>query len=147
MALENLLRLSAFTGDDAWRAEADRLLAALGGTLTRQPLAATRLLAGLEFRLDVPKEVVLVRGRDPSESAPFRKQLARLYVPNKVVVVVADGEPLSRLVPLVPLVEGKQAREGRTTAYVCEHGVCALPTSDPDVMAGLLARTAPLDPG
>ena len=147
MALENLLRLSAFTGDDAWRAEADRLLAALGGTLTRQPLAATRLLAGLEFRLDVPKEIVLVRGRDPSESAPFMKQLARLYVPNKVVVVVADGEPLSRLVPLVPLVEGKQAREGRTTAYVCEHGVCALPTSDPDVMAGLLARTAPLDPG
>ena len=147
IALENLLRLSALTADDAWRADADRLLAALAGTLTRQPLAATRLLAGLEFRLDVPKEIVLVRGREPNATAPFLERIARAYVPNKVVVVVPDGDALARLASLVPLVEGKQARDGRTTAYVCEHGVCALPTSDPDVMAGLLARTAPLDVG
>jgi uncharacterized protein YyaL (SSP411 family) len=147
VALENLLRLSAFTGDDAYRVRADRLLAAVGGTLARQPLAATRLLAGLELRLDVPKEIVLVTGRDAPGAAPFVDRLASLYAPNKVVVIVADGEPLSRLAGLVPLVEGKQARDGRTTAYVCEHGVCALPTSDPEVMAGLVARTKPLDAG
>ena len=31
---------------------------------------------------------------------------------------------------LVPLIRGKVARKGRATAYVCERGVCLLPTTE-----------------
>ena len=36
---------------------------------------------------------------------------------------------------LIPLVSGKKARQGRTTAYVCENRVCKFPTSDPAVFS------------
>jgi len=58
---------------------------------------------------------------------------------------VPGGAATRRLAALVPLAADKGARDGHATAYVCERGVCALPTTDPEVMAGLLARTAPLD--
>ena len=44
----------------------------------------------------------------------------------------------------MPLLEGKVAQGGRPTAYVCERGVCDLPTRDPDVFARQLARVRPL---
>ena len=39
------------------------------------------------------------------------------------------------LIEMVPYAEGKVAREGRATAYVCERFVCQLPTTDPEVFA------------
>jgi len=40
---------------------------------------------------------------------------------------------------LVPLLEGKVARGGKATAYVCERQVCERPTSDPERLAAQLA--------
>jgi uncharacterized protein YyaL (SSP411 family) len=62
------------------------------------------------------------------------------YVPNHVLTVVTEGEALERQRRLVPLVRGKRALGGTSTAYVCERGVCARPTSDPAVLADQLAR-------
>ena len=53
------------------------------------------------------------------------------FVPNRVLTVVTEGEDLEALVSLVPLISGKVARRGQTTAYVCANRVCAFPTSDP----------------
>ena len=64
-----------------------------------------------------------------------------------MLVVVRAGTAQRALLPLVPLVEAKTVRDGLPTAYVCEHGTCKLPTTDPDVLARLLAETAPLPPG
>jgi hypothetical protein len=144
VALENLLRLAAFTTDDAYRTRADLLLRALGQTLTRRPTSAARLLAGLEFRHDVPKEIVIVTPPVPGEAEPLLERLRVAYLPNRVIVIVQEGAAQQRLAPLLPLVAGKVARGGRPTAYVCEHGVCALPTTDPDTLAELLAKTTPL---
>jgi hypothetical protein len=144
VALDDLLRLAAFTGDDAYRARADRLLRALGETLTRRPLAAAHLLGGLERRLDTAKEVVIVTPGDPAEAAPLLQRLAEIYLPNRALVVVPAGAAQRALSPLVPLVDAKTVLGGSPTAYVCEHGTCKLPTTDPDTFARLLAETAPL---
>jgi uncharacterized protein YyaL (SSP411 family) len=61
-----------------------------------------------------------------------------------VLAVVSEGESQRELAPLVPLVAGRVARDGRPTAYVCERRVCAFPTADPEVFAGQLATAAPL---
>jgi uncharacterized protein YyaL (SSP411 family) len=55
-------------------------------------------------------------------------------VPNKVPVVVAETEVASLAVH-VPMVRGKVTRKGETTAYVCQQGLCQLPTIDPGVFA------------
>lgn len=45
-----------------------------------------------------------------------------------------------------PLLEGKVARDGLTTAYVCHDGLCEAPTTDPAVFRVQLARR-PDEPG
>jgi uncharacterized protein YyaL (SSP411 family) len=62
------------------------------------------------------------------------------YVPNRIVVVVTEGPDLDRQSEFVPLLAGKVAREGRTTAYVCENRVCEFPTVDPAVFAAQLRK-------
>ena len=61
-----------------------------------------------------------------------------------MLAVVGAGEPLKELAALVPLVEGKTARGGKPTAYVCERQVCELPTTDPSRFAAQLAEVKPL---
>jgi len=42
------------------------------------------------------------------------------------------------------LLDGKTARDGRATAYVCENRICDLPTTDPAVFATQIATVHPL---
>jgi uncharacterized protein YyaL (SSP411 family) len=51
-----------------------------------------------------------------------------------VPVVVAETE-IASLAKHVPMVKGKVTRKGKATAYVCQQGVCQLPTIDPGVFA------------
>ncbi len=69
------------------------------------------------------------------DAAPFLEVLRRTYLPNKVLAVVSQGKDLEAQAALIPLVKGKVAREGLATAYVCEQGICLLPTTDVGVFA------------
>ena len=66
------------------------------------------------------------------------------FVPNRVLVVVAEGAPQRSLAKTVPLVEEKVAQDGRATAYVCERRVCQRPTTEPEGFARELERVTPL---
>ena len=65
-------------------------------------------------------------------------------MPNSVLSVVTEGSDLERQRAVIPLVADKAALRGSATAYVCEQKVCALPTSDPVVLARQLATVTPL---
>ena len=132
--VRNLLRLNALTGDDRYRERADRALRSFGAILEQRPGAASELLLALHWRHGSAKEVVLVTPTERSEAAAFLAVLRSQWTPNAVLVVVAEPQ-LAELAVRVPLVEGKLTRDGRATAYVCEGGVCDLPTTDPEVFA------------
>ena len=68
----------------------------------------------------------------------------RIFVPNRVFVLATEGDDLAAQSRLVPLLEGKRARSGNATAYVCRGRTCDLPTSDPKIFAAQLARVEPL---
>jgi hypothetical protein len=141
VAIEGLLRLAELTGDDRWRARADRALQALGPQVERAPA----LLAALDFRLDRPKEIVIVRsaGGDGGAAALLATVRA-VYLPNHILTVATEGAELAHQRELIPLVGGKEAIDKAATAYVCEQHVCARPTSDPAVLAAQLAKVRPL---
>jgi hypothetical protein len=40
----------------------------------------------------------------------------------------------------IPLLEGREHRNGHAAAYVCEHYVCQAPTGDPEVLRKLLTQ-------
>ncbi len=140
----NLLRLHEFTTEDGYRQRAARALQAFADFLRRAPTAFSELLLAVDYHLDTPKEIVIVTPRDRGEAGPFLERLGDAFLPNRIVAVVAEAD-LPAHAALVPLVQGKVARAGKTTAYVCEKRVCELPTSDPAVFAKQIARVRPLD--
>jgi hypothetical protein len=140
--LLNLLRLHEFTTDDRYRQRAERALRAYGDQLESAPASLSEMLVALDFHLDTPKEIVIVTAGGREEAEPLLARLRRLFVPNKIVVVVRDGDEAQ--VALIPLVEGKTARDGKPTAYVCERGICKLPTTDLDIFAQQIGVVEPL---
>jgi len=129
VALMNLLRLHELTTDDRYRATADKLLAAFHNTLTRSPRALNEMLLAVDFKLGRPKEVVLVHSGKDSDLAPFLAVLRSEFLPRQVLVHVSEAEART-LAEVLPILKGKRAGRHGITAYVCEAGICALPTSD-----------------
>jgi len=139
---QNLLRLAELTGDDAYRTRALGIFAAMAERVSRSPGAFGALLLALDFHWDATKEVVIVAPPGRDGLAAMLAPLRRTFAPNRIVAVVTQGADLDALAQLVPLVEGKRAIAGKTTAYVCENRVCAYPTSDPATFARQLVGDA-----
>jgi uncharacterized protein YyaL (SSP411 family) len=143
VAALNLLRLAAFTTDDRYRAAADLLLTGFAPLLQESPGAVSELMLALDWRHDRPREVVVVTAGSAAAAAELLAPVRRTFLPNRILAVVPDAGREAGLEDLIPLIQGKVAAEGRATAYVCEHGVCQLPTSDAQVLAEQLAAPAP----
>ncbi len=139
VALMNLLRLHELTTDDRYRATADRLIAAFHNTLTRSPRALNEMLLAVDFKLGRPKEVVLVHGGQASDLGPFLAVLRSEFLPRQVLVHVSE-EQAKALAGALPILKGKRAGRRGITAYVCEAGICGLPTSDPETFRGQLTE-------
>jgi len=140
VALMNLVRLRELTTDDRYRVAVDELLQGFGAVLGRRPAALPQMLLALEFDIGAPKEIVLVTAGPRENSEPFLDVLRGTFVPNKVVAVVSDAKDGSAQTRFVPIAKGKVARGGLTTAYVCERGICKLPTSDVGVFSEQLMQ-------
>ena len=78
------------------------------------------------------------------DAEPLLAQLRVTFLPNRILTVVVEGKDLTAQMKLIPLLEGKFARDGQATAYVCENRVCDLPTTDPDIFARQIATVRPL---
>jgi len=144
VAALNLLRLQELTTDDRYRQRAERTLRAFGDRLAQAPAALSEMLLAVDFQVDTPKEVVIVAPASREEAAPLLAKLRSTFLPNRVLVVAVEGADLAAQSKVVPLLEGKVARKGEATAYVCQRRVCKLPTSDPEVFARLLRSSEPL---
>jgi uncharacterized protein YyaL (SSP411 family) len=138
----NLLRLAEFTSDDRYRKRAEGTLRAFAGTLATSPTALSVLLLAVDFHLSAPKEIVIVTNGRRSEAEPLLAKLRTTYLPNRIVVVAAEGTDLAAQAMLVPLLQGKVAQGGRPTAYVCERGACELPTRSPEAFARQLTKSS-----
>ena len=140
----NLLRLAEFRSDDGARKLGERLIGAFSRQL-QDGDAMPAMLSALDFALDKPLEVVVVTPT-AGAAAALEDAQRRLFVPNRIYLLATEGADLAAQSRLVPLLEGKRARGGKATAYVCRGKTCDLPTSDPKVFAAQLDRIEPLLP-
>lgn len=123
---KNLLRLSEFTTDPRYRTAAEMTLKWANRRITKGGTAVPAMLSALDFYLDKPKQVIVVSvASDPAPE--LYDVLRKHYLPNRMHVRVASDQ-VETLAGTVPYVSKKVPRAGKTTAYVCEGGVCKLPT-------------------
>jgi hypothetical protein len=140
----NLLRIHELTTEDRYRQRAERTLEAFADRMTEAPAALPEMLLAADFRLDTAKEVLIVAPSSRKDAEPLLAKLRSTFLPNRVLAVAAEGPDIAAQSRLVPLLEGKRSRGGAATAYVCERGVCRLPTTDPEVFAAQLRKVLPL---
>ncbi|MCC7165728.1 MAG: thioredoxin domain-containing protein [Anaerolineae bacterium] len=142
MATNVLFKLAAYTGDARYVEAAEKAVAPLQPALAQAPTGFAWWLCGLEFELAPPKEVAIVGGEISAmiTSHSARNDIAELlnvvfgeYRPNQVVACKSEGAE-----SVIPLLEGREARAGKATAYVCERFACQMPVTEGEELAAQL---------
>ncbi|AKU16462.1 thioredoxin domain-containing protein [Luteipulveratus mongoliensis] len=115
-----LVSAAALTGEQRYREAAERAVAASAGVVRRDPRFGGWSLAGAEALLAGPLQVAVAA--PTADDALVRAS----WLSPSPGLVRASGESAGG----VPLMAGREAREGRPTAYVCRGFVCDAPTTD-----------------
>ena len=121
-----LLRLALLSGEGKYERHALGVLRLLFPLAVRHPGAFGHLLQAVDFYLAPVREVVIV-GPSPE---PLVRVVRSEFRPH---IVLAGGNSDG-----VPLLEGREAVDGRAAAYVCEHFICKPPVTEPEELAALL---------
>jgi uncharacterized protein YyaL (SSP411 family) len=137
VATEVLLKLSLFLDRADYRQRAEDILQELAGGMEKIPGAFGRLLCALDFSTSEPREVAIVGTPEAADTRALLDEVYSAYLPNKVVA--GQGPDDDEAGGLIPLLEGRIAREGKATAYVCVQYACQAPTTDPQELARQLA--------
>jgi uncharacterized protein YyaL (SSP411 family) len=125
MAVEVLLKGERLLGIDRWEKVACDVLERLAPVAARVPTAFGRLLGALDFYLSKPVELALIG--ETSQLNRFLEVIRTRYLPNRLVAQGLPGENTLS----IPLLEDRQMKDGKATAYLCEGFVCQSPTTDP----------------
>ena len=132
VAAEVLLRLGAMTGSEDYSGRASELLRTMASTMREHPLAAGRYLGAVDFYLGPVKEVALAGDRGSSELQALLNVLYDEFEPNVIAGYVDQDR--SDLMERLPFLQDRPSRDGRATAYVCEHFACLPPVHDPEAL-------------
>jgi hypothetical protein len=134
IATQLLLRLYHFTGENRYRASADRVLRSYYAAMASQPFGFAHLLCALDAYVQGTKEIVIIG--EPTDAAVknLLAEVNSIYLPNKVLQIAAAGLPAE----ISPLLGGKTQIDGRATAYVCQNFTCSAPVTNPTELRELL---------
>ncbi len=130
-----LARLFHLTGEDRYRARAERIVACFAGDLRRQLFGFATLINANEL-LQRAVQIVIRGRRGEASTEALLRAVAGVGLPNKVLSVV----PAEAALPAAHPASGKGQIDGKATAYVCVGPVCSLPLTDPAALAADLAE-------
>ncbi len=139
VAADVLLRLALLTGDpdNRYTAKATGVLGRLGEIAAQNPGSFGRLLGALDFYLGAPFEIALVGNESEPGTREFLKIVYGNYLPNRVVMLLAEGGASAGW----PLLEERSRQKGQPTAYVCQNYACQQPVVSSGELAEQLKLT------
>ena len=129
-----LEKMGVLMGDEGWTQRAVRVLSLARGPMEAVPIATPTFLAALDFHLSRRKEIVIVSDGDATAAEPLLREVWDRFLPNRVLAGVLAGPSMGAGLSS-PLLEGKSAKGGVPTAFVCEGYACRAPTTDPKELA------------
>ena len=134
----NLLRLMHFTGNLAYREEAQRTFNAFGEQAPRALFYFGALMCALDFAADDTREIFIAGARDDKRTQALIDTVWHDTNPNRVLALVTP-----ELEKLLPPTKGKEPVKGAPAAYVCRNFTCLAPVTDPAKLS--LAYDRPKD--
>jgi len=123
VAAQNLIRLAALSGDDSWRDEADRLIAAVAPLIAENLYMHMATLNAIDLRLRSAEIVVTGQGTGAQALLAAARRLPPL---DRIVLHAASAEALPSTHPA----RDKLAAARDPQAFVCVGETCSLPITD-----------------
>ncbi len=126
LAAQNLVRLAALTGNEAWRERADRLFDGIIPIAVQNLFGHVALLNALDLRLRAAE--IVVTG---SEVERFAAAALKIPFIDRIVLRAASAESL----PAAHPAQAKIAAAPEAAAFVCVGETCSLPVTQPEQIA------------
>jgi uncharacterized protein YyaL (SSP411 family) len=133
MAVDVLLRLAAYTGDDDYSRPAEEMLAGMTPMMQQHPDGFSHWLSALAFQLAPPKEIALIGDPAADNTRAMLEVLSGSYRPHQVMALAAPEDKTAASV--IPLLADRPQINGKATAYVCQGFVCQAPVTEPTPLA------------
>ena len=141
VAALNLLRLAHLLHDKESLERARRTVHAFASRLEAQPFAMPLLLAAASL-METPPIHLILHGSDPAHPglAALLAEAHRRYLPQLVVIRIADKKSRDFFAPHHPVIAGLPDSPSEPTAYLCENFACRLPVTDPQQLRNMLSE-------
>jgi len=133
----NLLRLASLTGDQAMAERGEAAIKTSLAQAARYLTGTSLLYTALDYALG-PQDVVVLAAADDGGSQKMLTALRQHFLPRTLVLLADPSD--TRLNELTPLLQGKEARGGQTTAYLCRDETCQAPVTSAEELIALLEK-------
>jgi hypothetical protein len=123
VAAQNLIRLAALSGDDAWRDKADRLIAGVAPLIAENLYMHLAMLNAIDLRLHGAEIVVTGQGAGADALLTAARRLPPL---DRIVFHAASAEALPSKHPAREKLNASREPQ----AFICVGETCSLPITD-----------------
>jgi uncharacterized protein YyaL (SSP411 family) len=131
VAAQNLVRLAVLSGDDRWREQADRLIAAIAPLVGENLYMHMAMLNAIDLRLRAAEIVVTGQGAAADALLAAARRLPPL---DRIVLHAGSAEALSAAHPA----RAKLVAAREPQAFVCIGETCSLPITEATALAGAI---------
>ncbi len=131
LAANGFLRLAALTGDSGLEEPAVEVMRMLAPSAAAHPNGFAYLLAAIERYVTSPAEIAIIGDPSDPRTRALRREVTSRLIPASVTLTGSTDDPS-------PLLDGREARGGLPTAYVCEHYACRQPVTEPNELRAQL---------
>jgi hypothetical protein len=128
-----LVGLYHLTGNDSYRARAEKLITSFSGELSRNFFPLSTLLNAAEF-LQNAQQIVIVKRPGHNDEKAFLDSIRGMSLPNAIVQIIDSHSELPEAHPA----HGKGLVDGRAAVYICQNQSCSLPITDSEGLETLL---------
>jgi uncharacterized protein len=136
VAVDVLLRLAAFTGEETYRRYADDYLSPITDIMVQHPQAFGHILGALDFAISQSKEIALIGDSKQPDTRALLAVVNTRYLPNSILACASLEDALS--IQSIPLSADRPLKDNKATAYVCHNFACQAPVNTPEELAELL---------
>ena len=138
LAADVLLRLATYTGEHRYRDAAEKILHAMSALMKQYPSSFGHWLSIAAYYLAPPVLVAVVGFPEASDTLDLLDVLFSRYRPHVEIAFTApEGEAMQH----IPVLKGREMRDGHATAYMCHGFSCRPPVVDAGELEEQLQQT------